>query len=95
MGTFWCLQPFLRKRDSKNLKNDPLPLILGKYCPDCSVQHLFSIPSLDKYFKRILTRVKTFLRFEAPLWEPSVEYTSNTCDSGCGIHVDFTSKVAL
>ena len=40
----------------------PLPLILGKYCPDCSVQHLLSILSYDEHFKRISTEVRTFLR---------------------------------
>ena len=41
-------------------------LIIEKYCPDCSVQHLLSISSSDKYIKRISTQVKTFWRPLAP-----------------------------
>jgi len=67
MGTFWCLQPLLRNWGSKNLKNHhPPPLILGIYCPDCAVQGRLLILSSDKYFKRISTQVKTFLRPLAP-----------------------------
>jgi len=43
-------------------KHSP-PLILGKYCPECDIQGRLSIP---KYFKRISTQVKTFLKPLAP-----------------------------
>jgi len=40
--------------------------MLGKYYTDCAVQGRISIPSQVKYFKRVLTQVKTFLRPLAP-----------------------------
>jgi len=65
-GTFWYLEPFLRHRGPNKRKQHPPPLILGNYYPDRAVQGKLSIPSLGKYFKRVLTQVNTFLRPLAP-----------------------------
>ena len=47
---------------SEKSQKTPPPQILWKYCPDCAVHHLQSIPSKGKYFIRTSTRVKTFLK---------------------------------
>jgi len=62
----------------KNVKNTP-PLILGKYYSDCDVQGRLSIPSQGQYFKRFLTRVKTFSRPLAPdkLFLKTSQYLKN------------------
>jgi len=52
---------------SKKTQTTPPPLILGKYYPDCAVQGKLLISNWNKYFKRISTQVKTFLRPLAPV----------------------------
>jgi len=81
---------------SKNLKKKhPSPLILGKYCPNCAVQHLLLISTENKYFNRTSTKVRTFLEPLAPdkLFSKTVFFKISQKPFEINIHVYIKKKL--